>query len=221
MTTPSRTNWLVPTGLIVLSVVPVLASGIRVAELSGAVDVAVTMDNERFFVAPVPILVHVVSASLFSVIGALQFVPGLRRHRWHRHAGRVLVPLGLAVAGSALWMTVTYPLPARDSVLLSAFRLLFGSGMALSILLGTAALRRGDFAGHGAWMTRGYAIAVGAGTQGVLLGFWEAAVGGPGVFARALLHGAAWVLNLAVAETAIRRRTRSSRVPTPAHAHAA
>jgi hypothetical protein len=37
--------------------------------------------------------------------------------------------------------------------------------MAASIVLALVAVRRRDFASHGAWMIRGYAIGLGAGTQ--------------------------------------------------------
>jgi uncharacterized membrane protein len=169
----------VPTGLIALSFVPVLASAIRSAEIAGVA--SATSDNARFFTVPVPIVVHVISGSLFSVVGAFQFAPGFRRRsrRWHRAAGRVLAPLGLVAALSALWMTRFSDLPVRDAGLLGTFRFMFGSAMAVSILLGVAALRRRDFARHGAWMTRGYAIGMGAGTQSLTLAIWMLAVGEP------------------------------------------
>ncbi|WP_054814812.1 DUF2306 domain-containing protein [Nocardia arizonensis] len=213
MVSSARSNRLVPIGLVLLGAIPVLAGGIRVAELSGTAEV--TADNARFFAAPAPILVHVIAASLFTVLGALQFAP--RHGRWHRRVGRLLAPLGLAAALSGLWMTLTYPLPEHDSDLLNTFRLLFGSGMAVSILLGVSALRRRDFARHGAWMTRAYAIGMGAGTQALLLGFWEGATGATDALARAVLSGAAWALNLAVAETVIRRRAHPAHTNTPAH----
>jgi hypothetical protein len=62
------------------------------------------------------------------------------------------------------------PGPPGDGDLLSAFRLLFGSGMALSIVLDVAAVRRREIAAHGAWVTRSDAIGLGAGTQVVTLG---------------------------------------------------
>lgn len=207
-TPAKRANWLIPTGLIMLSFVPVLAAAIRIAELAGAADVS--SGDGRFYAAPVPIVVHVISGSLFSVVGAFQFAPDFRRRRrrWHRAAGRVLVPLGLAAALSALWMTGFYPLPLSDIDLLNWFRFMFGSAMVASIVLGALALRRRDFAQHGAWMTRGYAIGMGAGTQAVTLAIWSLTVGEPDVLARALLHGGSWALNLAVAEWVIRRRRR-------------
>ena len=103
----------------------------------------------------------------YAVLGAFQFSAALRRRRpgWHRAAGRVLVVLGLAVAFSALWMTLFYPRQPGTGVLAYVFRLAFGSGMAASIVLGFTAIRRRDVARHRAWMTRAYALALGAGTQ--------------------------------------------------------
>jgi hypothetical protein len=80
-------------------------------------------------------------------------------------AGRVLVALGLAVAFSALWMTQFYHRQPGTGELTYVFRLTAGSGMAASIILGFAAIRRGDLTRHQAWMTRAYALALGAGTQ--------------------------------------------------------
>lgn len=192
-----------PAGLITLSVVPAVAGAIRVTELtSGA---RVTPDNARFFDAPVPVLVHIVGATVYCVLGAFQFVPGHRRSGRHRVIGRVIVPCGLVTAMSGVWMTLFYPLPAGDGGLLTVFRLVFGSAMAVAIALGFAAVRRRDFGTHRVWMVRGYAIGLGAGTQVVTLGLWTASAGMPGELARALLMGAGWVINLAVAERFVRK----------------
>jgi uncharacterized membrane protein len=203
----ARRGWLVPAGLIMLSFVPVAAGAARVTQLSGGA--AVTAENARFFASPVPVLVHIVGASLYCVLGAFQFAAGLRRRRpgWHRAAGRLLVPCGLAAALSGLWMTVFYPKPPGDGALLTGFRLVFGSAMVLSIVLGFVAVRRRDIARHRAWMVRGYAIGLGAGTQILTHVPWMLLVGIPGEFTRALLMLAGWVVNLAVAEWALRKRS--------------
>ena len=75
-----------------------------------------------------------------------------------------------------------------------------------SIVLGFLAIRRREIARHRAWMMRGYAIGLGAGTQAMLFLFGELIFGEPDVLARALLMGAAWTLNLAVAEWIIHGR---------------
>jgi hypothetical protein len=55
-------------------------------------------------------------------------------------------------------------------------------------------------------MMRGYAIGMGAGTQALVLMIGEMISGKPNELSRALLMGAAWVINLAVAEWIIRKR---------------
>lgn len=198
--------WLVPAGLIVLSLIPVIAGAVRITELTGGAEV--TPDNARFFASPLPVVLHILSASLYAILGAFQFVPSFRRRRrsWHRAAGRLLIPCGLAAGLSGLWMTLFYPWPEGDGELLYGLRLLFGLAMVGSIVLGVVAIRRRDFVGHGDWMIRGYAIGLGAGTQVLTLLAGELIAGPPSEFSRALLMGAAWVINLAVAEWIIRKQ---------------
>ena len=97
-------------------------------------------NGARFFGAPLPVVLHITCAVLFIVLGALQFVASLRRRHpaWHRRAGRVVLVSGLVVASSALWMTQFYALPTQDGLLLYGFRLLFGSLMAVSLVLAFA-----------------------------------------------------------------------------------
>jgi peptidoglycan biosynthesis protein MviN/MurJ (putative lipid II flippase) len=105
-------------------------------------------------------------------------------------------------------MTLFYPLPPGDGPALFVLRLVFGSAMAASIVLGIAAIMRRDFVRHGAWMTRGYAIGVAAGTQALTGLPWMLLVGPPDEPTRAALLGSAWLINVAVAEYVIRRRAR-------------
>ncbi|MDA0634782.1 DUF2306 domain-containing protein [Nonomuraea sp. MCN248] len=199
-----RAGWTVA-ALIGLGLVPVLAGGLRLAELTGGA--AVTPDNARFLASPVPILLHIVGVTVYTVLGAFQFVPRLRRRKpgHHRKAGRLVAPCGLVAALSGMWMAVFYALPEHDGPLLAAFRLVFGTAMAASIVLGLAAVRRRDFTAHRAWMIRGYAIGLGAGTQAFVLAPYYGIAGPPDQLARALLLGAGWVINLIVAEVIIQR----------------
>ncbi|SES21422.1 DUF2306 domain-containing protein [Actinokineospora terrae] len=197
---PLRTK-LLPASLILLSAVPVIAGAARVSALAAPV----TADNARFVAAPVPIVLHIVGATVFCLLGALQFSPALRRRSWHRVSGRITLPCGLVAALSGLWMTVGYPDPPGDGVLLAAFRLLFGSLMSAALVLGFLAIRRRDFRAHRMWMIRGYAIGIAAGTQVVVTVPWVVLFGTPTGTTRAVLLGAAWVINLAVAEWAGRR----------------
>ena len=143
----------------------------------------------------------------------LQLVPRFRRRHltWHRRAGRVVAVAGLLVAGSALWLTLGYEPRPGSGELLRILRVVFGTAMVACLVLGVTAIRRHDVASHRAWMVRGYAIGLAAGTQA----FTEplgGAVFGDGVVSSDLAKGAAWVLNLAVAEWVIRR---SPREPVP------
>ncbi len=198
-------NWIAPIGLILLALIPVLAGALRLSELSGGP--VVTASNARFVESPIPVITHIVSATVFSLLGAFQFVPSLRRRGgWHRLAGRVLIPAGVLTALSGIWMAAFYPHPAGDGPALSVLRLVFGAAMLAAIGLGIRAIVGRRFAAHGAWMTRAYAIALGAGTQALVLIPGSLLFGSTHELSRTLLMGAAWVINLAVAERVIRRR---------------
>jgi Predicted membrane protein (DUF2306) len=87
------------------------------------------------------------------------------------------------------------------------FRIAFGSGMAVSIVLGFTAIRSGDVSRHRAWMTRAYALALGAGTQVFTQGIGEVLFG-TSELTTDLCLSAGWLINLAVAEYVIRRSAR-------------
>ena len=159
--------------------------------------------------SPLPVFVHVLSAVPYAVLGAFQFSTGLRRRhpRWHRTTGKAVVALGLLVALSGMWMTLFYARQPGTGELSFLFRLAFGSALAACIVLGFSAIRRGDVPTHQAWMTRAYAIALSAGTQTLTLAVGPALFG-PGVLTKDLSLGAAWLVNLAVAEILIHRYAR-------------
>ena len=219
-TRSTRSIGWVPYPLIVLVVIPAIAGSLRLVELAGGPHLLPA--NPRITASPVPVIVHIVGAVLYVILGAFQFSTGLRRRRpnWHRAAGRVLVVLGLAVAFSALWMTAFYP-RVPGGALAHVFRLGFGTGMAASIILGFVAIRNRDVARHRAWMARAYALALGAGTQVLTQGIGNA-VFGPSELTTALMLGAGWGINLAVVEYIIRARfPASARARTPVSATAA
>ncbi len=202
----ARRDWLVPAALILLVLVPLIAGAMRFSSLlSGA---EATPDNARFVGMPVPVITHIISVSVYSVLGAFQFHAGLRRRRprWHRVAGRVLVPMGVAAAASGLWMNLVYALPADSYGALWVARWVVGIGMIAALALGFAAVLRRDFTRHRAWMIRAYAIAVGAGTQVFTSLIWFLIVGDAAANTTTVPLIAGWVVNLAVAEWIIRRR---------------
>ncbi|MEV6494372.1 DUF2306 domain-containing protein [Actinoplanes sp. NPDC051633] len=195
---------LVPVALIALSAIPLAAGAFRVAQLTGGP--AVVAADDRFAGLPALVVVHIAGAALYVLAGAFQFVPRIRRRHlsWHRRAGRLLAVAGLAVAGSALGMTLLYAPKSGTGGLLYVLRLVFASAMAACLILGFTAVRRHDIAAHRAWMIRAYAIGLAAGTQAFTEGI-GGAVFGTGDLAGDLAKGAGWVINLAIAEFVIRR----------------
>ena len=211
-----RSSWQVPIALVVLSLIPVISGSLRLVEVAGGPQLMPT--NPRIDVSPAPLVVHVLGAALYAILGAFQFSTRLRRRHlnWHRRTGRILVGAGLAVAGSGLWMTLFYTgAPGGD--LLWAVRLLVGSAMAAFLVLGFTAIRRRDIPAHRAWMIRAYALAVGAGTQAFTEGIGEAVLGITDL-SKAISVSSGWVVNAAVAEWVIRRPSvrRSGRARTRA-----
>lgn len=118
---PRLSDWVVPVGLLLLSLVPVLAGTVRLLQI---VSGDLTAENARFLDAPLPGVLHITAVTLFSLLGAFQFAPSLRRRlpRWHRRSGRLVVPAGLVAALSGLWMSQFYALPPADGLWLYAIR---------------------------------------------------------------------------------------------------
>jgi hypothetical protein len=90
-------------------------------------------------------------------------------------------------------------------------RLILGPLMALSIILAFIAIRRHDIEQHRAWMLRGYAIGIGAGTQAVVHIPYFILIGVPDQMMHTILMGAAWGINMAVAEWVIYRQRAQDR----------
>jgi hypothetical protein len=206
-----RSDWWIPALLILLSIVPAIAGTMRVAQLAGGAEV--TTENARFFASPLPVLIHIPVVVVYSILGAFQFSASFRRrHRgWHRAAGKILVPCALLTAMTGLWMAHFYAWPAGDGYILYLERLIVGTAMLGCIVLGVNAIRLRDFALHGDWMTRAYALAMGAATQVLTHLPWFIFVSEkPGEGPRAVMMGGAWVINALVAEWIIRRRRRAT-----------
>ena len=76
--TPARkgpTEWLVIIGLLLLSFIPIAGGAHRLTQLTNGTDI--TPANARFFASPPPVVVHIVSSSLFAILGAFQFATSL------------------------------------------------------------------------------------------------------------------------------------------------
>jgi uncharacterized membrane protein len=206
MTNATRIDWQVPLVLLCISAIPIAAGMVRLIGLCGNPEIST--ENARFVAAPFPVIVHIFSVSLFSLLGALQFSSGLRQRspRWHKVLGRITVASGIVAALSGLWMTVMYPIPAElQGGLLYAVRLLVSVAMLLSILLAVAAVTGGDIVTHRVWMIRAVALGHGAGMQVVVFLPWMLFMGAPSILQRDVLMSLAWLINLLIAQVVIQR----------------
>lgn len=206
----------VPALLVALAAFPCFMGAVRLVGLS--IGTEFVPGQARFAADPVPIVLHVVGATVFSILGALQFAPA---GRWHRRVGWLVAPAGLVAAGAGLWMTAFYPVGESDGLFLRSVRFVAGTAMIASLVLAVIAIVRRDFRAHGRWMIRGYALGIAAGTQSILL--VPLAVIGFAQTERSygLVMALGWAINVAVGERAIRRTSGAiDALPTPATADA-
>jgi hypothetical protein len=192
--------------LFVFGAVPLTFGVLRILQLMGLSDVMPAAPVS----SAIPLMIHIVGAFVYALLGAFQFSAGIRSRWpvWHRMAGRVLFGCGVLVAGSAVWLSIAHVALTPAGLLLLAFRLIFASAMLMALVLGLAAILRGDVSTHRAWMTRAYAIALGASTQMLVMTIAEILTGEPSEMNRSLLLGVSWLINLAFAEWRIRRPAR-------------
>lgn len=207
----------VPLILVVLSLVPMLGGIARFHSMGGGVPV--TDENVRFVASPFPIILHIVTATLYSIVGAFQFSRGIRIRwpKWHRNMGKVLVVSGFLVALTGLWMTVAYAIPGRlQGPILLLVRLVVGVAMVAALAIAWKKVLQRDFAAHEAWMIRAYALGQGAGMQVVLMLPLILITGEVLGGLRDFLMTLAWIVNLGIAEYAIRASQRKPLVVRPA-----
>jgi len=205
-----KSEWVVLGVILVYSFIPVAGGLVRVLELAGGPQIA--PDNPRALLAPTPIILHIFGSGLFCVLGALQFLPSLRRQRptAHRAIGRVGAAAGCVSAFSGLWMTHFYAFPeALQGAALYWVRMVLGTAMIGLIIWAVIAIRSRNVFQHSASLVRAYAIGQGASTQTVLGITWIIAVGSEAMGPlRDGLMIFAWVVNLVAAEIFVRAMLR-------------
>jgi len=199
-------NWLLPLGLVLLTLVPVIAGIIRLNEIGNGGPI--TEENRRFFSEPWIFRIHILNSSIFGLFGALQFSPKFRSlyPMWHRISGRILIFAAAISAITGIYLTIVFPRLGTDGPTLYYIRLLVGIVMITSLINAVLAIRRFDFKSHGTWMTRCYAIGLGAGTQVITHLPWLIFYGQlPTGLYRDGAMGAGWLINFLIAEWSVRR----------------
>ncbi|MDF1659701.1 MAG: DUF2306 domain-containing protein [Verrucomicrobiales bacterium] len=213
----TKSEWRVLSGLLFLSLVPCLGGLLRLIDLGAGT--SLMPENPRIGAVPLPVVIHLIGSIPFCVLGILQFLPGVRRTYpyWHRKSGRLLVITGLLAAISGLWMTHFYHFPAElQGPLLYWVRIIVGFGMIASLAMGLTSILLAQISAHKAWMLRAYALGQGAGTQALIGIPWALLYGESTGLTRDTLMTLAWIINLVIAETVIRKpgshssRTRRS-----------
>lgn len=201
----SRAEWIILSLILIYSFIPSVGGLVRVFELAGAP--SIMPKNPRALTYPFPIALHILSSSVFCILGALQFLPSIRhKHRAaHRALGRIVVVAGCISAASGTWMThfFTFPEYLQGSSLYWV-RMILGPLMIGFIIWAICAIRLRKWPEHRAMMLRAYAIGQGAATQTFFGISWMVIVGSEAVgAAREAMMVSAWGLNLLVAEIAI------------------
>ncbi len=203
----SRREWAFLALVFLYSFIPAVVGLVRLPELLGAP--AIITPNPRAVIDPLPITLHILGSSVFCLVGAVQFLPSLRRYRpaLHRTLGRIVAAAGCVSALTGLWMTVAYAFPdTLQGPLLYVARVTLSFAMVVLIAWAVVAIRSRDVAAHRAAMLRAYAIGQGASTQTALflvaMALFDTELQG---FSRDVLMVGAWAINLAIAELLIRR----------------
>ncbi len=203
----SRYEWAFLAFILFYSFVPTFGGLLRVVELLGGP--VIVPENPRALSAPLPTILHILSSFLFCLLGAVQFLPNVRRHnaRLHRRTGRVVAVAGCLSALTGLWMTHFHDFPEDlQGVLLYWIRIALSLAMVFMIVSAVIAIRSRNVLGHGAAMIRAYAIGQGASTQAVFGMVWMVACGSEvSGLERDVLMISSWCLNLLIAEVFIRR----------------
>ena len=113
--------------------------------------------NPGFARHPLVVQGHAALGGVYLALGALQFIPAVRRravglHRWN---GRFLAVIAVFVGASAIFIGAVIPFSGPpETVVIS----MFGAFYLYAIVAGVAAARGGRIDRHRAWMIRAYAV---------------------------------------------------------------
>ena len=197
----SWTDIAVPVGLLFLGAIPIgFSFALTIWGLTGNVPA----DHPRLAETPAPFVVHAIGGILFGLLGPIQFAPRIR-NRWrgfHKASGRVFVVGGLMLALSGLWLLALYPTSA--GWVLQSGRLFMSVALLACLPLAVMKARSRDLPAHRSWMIRGYAIGIAAGTQSLVLFPYYLLFGEPVGLLADLVQLSGWLINVTVAEIAIR-----------------
>lgn len=154
--------------------VVLLKPGALSARNNPAADLDRAFDDRRTLT-----LLHILPATLFMILGPLQFMRGLRTKypQVHRWSGRIFLMASAVVGVTGLTLAFGKTIGGVDE---KAAITLFGSFFLIALAKGLWHAMGREFAQHREWMIRGYAIGLAVATIRPIMGTF---------FAFAILHG--------------------------------
>lgn len=206
-----------PLILLLLGGIPLAASIVRLNWFADGADPSSNPAQLNHFVElPIPIILHVVSGSIFVLLACAQLTAHWRvaAPRLHRWLGYIAAPAGLLAAITAMQMSVLYPVHSLSPVAMHVVRFIFSAYMAIGLILAVLHIRAGRHALHRAWMIRAFAMGVAGSTQALLIIAAHLFLGRApdGMQITGLLF-AGFVVNATFAEVWLRRKPRALRRP--------
>lgn len=199
-------NWLAPMGLLALGLLNIASGAVQLSNIAEGPTEAVlasNMTNTQYFVTPFPVVIHIISGTVFNLFAPFQFVPTLRRNGFHKWSGRILMPAGLVAALTSLWMNQFFPGFGIGLKYAAVWAL--GVTMFVCLFLALLSILKRDIALHRAWMIRAVAMSLAPAVQRVILLPYFIITGDMSVPAIEVVVCTSFVLNLAFAEWVIRR----------------
>jgi hypothetical protein len=103
-------------------------------------------------------------------------------------------------------MTLVYPFAALDGKAVYFARLIVSTAMISFVFFAVSAIFKKNYAEHGQWMIRAYALALGAGTQVFTHIPWIFFPEIKNEFTRATFMILGWIINIIVAECIIQNQ---------------
>lgn len=189
--------------------VPVGAIGARVASMLSPDYANLATPSD---VAVPALIIHGLLSLGFFALGMLQVFPGRRERNpaRHRKLGKIAIPLGFAGALSGLFVTFAYP--QVSSVLVTAGRVGAGLFWLLALVMAVRAIRARDWAIHGRWMMRAFAIVLPVGTLPFVVLPYLSLFNGSDQ-GLDIIVTAAWPLHVIAIELLMRRRRITAATP--------
>jgi hypothetical protein len=123
--------------------------------------------NSGFAEHPMITGTHVVLGALYLTFAPAQLIGRIRTQAigYHRWAGRFLVPTGVLVGLSALFLGLVVPFSGHLERIVIG---IFGGLFLISLVLGYVRVRQGRIGEHREWMLRAFAIGLSVATMRVL-----------------------------------------------------